>query len=95
MSKKMANVDFPQQRGCFIEINEKTGERTLVDYPTWSLKNGRAPVSANAALPEDMECTITFPTAEEAQAYCKEQNYVCCARMRDKKPEAVVEEPAA
>ena len=97
--EKMKNIDFPKQRGCFVEINKKTGACSVVDYPTWSAKNGRFLFGDNKPFPDGMECETSFATVDEARAFCKEQNYVFCAHPRDDKdeptPVTVEEEPAA
>lgn len=97
--EKMKNIDFPKPRGCFIEHNQKTGACSVVDYPTWSAKNGWALLDGNKPLPNDVEVEIPFATREEAYAYCNEQNYVICARPKDDETKpaktSVEEEPAA
>ena len=72
------NPTFPQQRGCFIEVNEKTGKCSVVDYPTWTVKNGRWFPGANEPIPDGQDFEKPFENKEAALAWCKEENYVVC-----------------
>lgn len=73
------NPTYPQQRGCFIEVNEKTGKCSVVDYPTWSSKNGRYVCDGNSPIPEGKDWQKSFDSKEAALEFCKSENYVVCS----------------
>lgn len=78
------NPDFPKQRGCFItpKVIEMTDACTVVDYPTWSLKNNRAPFNANPAVPDGIAFEKKFASKAEALEFCKAENYVPCSHPK-------------
>lgn len=78
------NPDFPKQRGCFITPKgiEMTDACTVVDYPTWSLKNNRAPFNANLAVPDGIAFEKKFASKAEALEFCKAENYVPCSHPK-------------
>lgn len=78
------NPDFPKQRGCFITPKgiEMTDACAVVDYPTWSLKNNRAPFNANSAVPDGSAFEKKFSSKAEALEFCKAENYVPCSHPK-------------
>lgn len=78
------NPDKSCRRGCFIR-NEDDGTFTVVDYPTWSFnKWGGFATGQNEPLPESIPAEKNFPTKEEAQRFCDEENMLVCTGPRDK-----------
>lgn len=73
------NPNYPKQRGCFIDVNKETGRCSVVDYPTWTVKNGRWFPGANEPIADGQDYERPFATKEEAFEFCKAENYVVCS----------------
>ena len=74
---KSMNPIYPSQRGCFID--KRNGKVVVVDYPTWSAKNGKyVQGEFNMPIEDGKESSREFASVEEAKDFCVADNYVIC-----------------
>lgn len=78
MNERM-NPNYPQPRGCFIEEDKTSGTCQVIDYPTWTVKNGRWFPGANDPIPDGLVNTLSFATKQDALEFCKDDHYVICS----------------
>lgn len=72
------NPNFPGKRGCFIDKRDSK-KISLVDYPTWSSKNGRfVSGEMNTPIPDGKPFEKAFKILEEATEFAKDEGYVIC-----------------
>jgi len=90
------NPDFPNVRGCWVDTRVE-GKFVVNDYPTWREKTEPQNLppfhSRNEAVREGMPWQKEFASAEEAEAFMKEENYVRCdmpASLRPKREAKVI-----
>ena len=78
------NPDFPKQRGCFITPKgaAMTDACSVVDYPTWSVKNHRTPFCMNMPMKDGVSFEKAFATKADAIEFCKAENYVTCSHPK-------------
>lgn len=84
MEEQHMNPDFPKQRGCFITPKDAAYEDAckVVDYPTWSLKNGREPLCSNPGIEAGVDFEKSFASKREALEFCAAERYVVCAHPK-------------
>ena len=76
------NPDINVKRGCFIRENksEDNTTYTVVDYPTWTVKNhGIFTAHQNEAIPDGQPFETEFADRAGAVDFCTKENYVICA----------------
>lgn len=80
------NPVYPNTRGCFIDRYSVKGKILVVDYPTWTLDNGKYVSNANARIPAGQPYSKEFDTLDEARAFADSENYVICTMPRELDP---------